>query len=154
MTRPALVFSLAQGITILPSGTLADVVGNEVINLLGTLTLGFSVLGVGLSTSSIRLILFRVLQGVGAAMCFPSSVALLGNAFPRGRMRNIAFGCLGLGTPLGFAAGILLAGRLESVGVGWRAGFYSVTAVALVTFLLNLRLLAGRKKGSVIWHQL
>ena len=89
------------------------------------------------------------------AMCFPTSVSILSAAFPKGKVRSIAFGCLGFGTPLGFAIGILIGGWFESTAIGWRPGFYSTAAVAIVFLAINCFCLPhdGRKEG-VKWARL
>ena len=88
-------------------------------------------------------------------MCFPTAVSILSAAFPQGRIRNIAFGCLGLGTPLGFAIGILLGGWVQTVGVGWRVGFYAVAGVTMALFAVNCwGLPYDEKKVKIVWRKL
>ena len=147
--------SLASGCTLLLAGSIADVIGSRTINILGTFVLGIFILASGLAKTGIELILFRAIQGIGVAMCFPTAVSILSTAFPYGRVRNIAFGCLGLGTPLGFAIGIILEGCFESVGIGWRAGFYVCAAVTLTLCSVNFWYLPLEHRDEiVIWSRL
>lgn len=147
--------SLASGCTLLPAGSIADVVGSRFINLSGTLLLGTSILASGLARTGMALIISRAFQGVGFAMCFPTAVSILSTAFPSGQVRSLAFGCLGLGTPLGFAVGILLQGYFESVAVGWRSGFYLCAAMSLGLFILNIGLLPRQHRDEPIkWSRL
>ena len=139
---------------MLLAGAIADVVGSQTINILGTLLLGVFILASGLSRTGIELILFRALQGIGVAMCFPTAVSILSAAFPYGRARNIAFGCLGLGTPLGFAIGIILEGYFESMAIGWRTGFYVCAAVTSTLCLVNFRYLPHHNKEKINWSKL
>ena len=130
-------------------------IGNRTINLIGTFTLSVFILASGLATSGMQFILFRIFQGIGLAMCFPTAVSILSAAFPQGRIRNIAFGCLGLGTPLGFAIGILLGGWVQTVGVGWRVGFYAVAGVTMALFAVNCwGLPYDEKKVKIVWRKL
>lgn len=146
---------LTQGIAILPSGAAADILGNRTINLTGTAFLGLAILAAGLARSGAALIAFRAAQGVAVAMCFPTAVGILSSAFPSGKVRNIAFGCLGLGTPLGFAAGILVGGGFETGGVGWRAGFYVVAGVTMGLFGVNCWALPREEReGKGMWKRL
>lgn len=149
------MFRLASGCTLLLAGAVADVVGNRVINLAGTFFLGAFILASGLAKTGIALIMFRASQGIGVAMCFPTAVSILSTAFPGGRVRNIAFGCLGLGTPLGFAIGILLEGCFESVGVGWRPGLYLCAAVTMTLFAVNAWFLPRDQRDEKIdWSRM
>src|SRR5262249_61119422 len=69
------------------------------------------------------LIGLRMLQGVGAAVMLPASLALLSHAFPDARARASAVAFWASIVSLGFAAGPALGGLLPSA-VGWRAGFF------------------------------
>ena len=88
-------------------------------------------------------------------MCFPTSVSILSAAFPEGRLRNIAFGCLGFGTPLGFAVGILVGGWFETTSIGWRAAFYWTAAITMALFVVNCWCLPfEERKEGVVWIRL
>ncbi|KAI4161895.1 MAG: hypothetical protein LQ342_004461 [Letrouitia transgressa] len=146
---------LTCGCTLLLSGAVADVVGNRTINLVGTFTLSIFILAAGLATSGLQLTVFRALQGVSSSMCFPTSVSILSAAFPGGRIRNIAFGCLGFGTPLGFAMGILVGGWFESTSIRWRPGLYCTAAIGMALFAINCWCLPyERWKGDAVWSRL
>ena len=80
--------------------------------------------------------LSRGLQGVGGAIMFAVSLALLANAF-RGKDRGVAFGVWGAVTGLAVAIGPLLGGVLTS-GLSWRWIFFvnvpiGIAAAALTT---------------------
>lgn len=137
---------------MLLAGSLADIVGNRVINLLGTLVLGIFILASGLARTGIQLILFRAFQGIGVAMCFPTAVSILSATFPSGRRRNIGFASLGLGTPLGFSVGLLLGGVSESAAVGWRLGIYICAGFTIILFAVNFSCLPqDRPKEAMTW---
>lgn len=70
-------------------------------------------------------------------MCFPTSFSILTNSFPNGRVRNIAFGCLGLSQPLGWSVGLFLGGIFESTPLGWRLGFYLCAGATLLLSAIN-----------------
>ena len=76
----------------------------------------------GFATSTLLLQLSRALQGVGGAIMFAVSLALLADAF-RGRDRGTAFGVWGAVTGLAVAIGPLLGGVLTS-GLSWRWIFF------------------------------
>jgi MFS family permease len=130
-------FRLASGCTLLLAGSIADFVGNRLINLCGCFLLGSFILASGLAKTGIQLVIFRALQGIAVSMCFPTSFSILTNAFPNGRTRNIAFGCLGLSQPLGWSVGLFLGGVFESTPLGWRLGFYFCAGLTILLSGIN-----------------
>lgn len=135
----AFLYRLASGCTLLLSASIADAVGPRRINVLGCFLLGIFILACGLARTGLELILLRALQGVAVSMCFPTSVSILTNAFPHGRRRNIAFACLGFGSHLGWAFGMLCAGVFEtgSNPPGWRVGFYLTAGATILISIVN-----------------
>jgi MFS family permease len=128
---------LTSGSCLLLAGSIADVVGNRLINLTGCFLLGWFIVGCGLARTGIELIMFRALQGIAVSLCLPTSVAIVADAVPTGRKRNIAFSCLGLVQPLGFSLGLVLAGVfLETVG--WRVGWYLCGGATLVLIFVSI----------------
>ena len=109
--------------TILPVllGRLADLYGRVRLY-----NLGFAVFTVGsllcaLSRTGEQLIIFRFLQGLGAALLFANSAAIITDAFPKGELG------MGLGTNimagnLGSIAGYTLSGVMITY-FGWRSIF-------------------------------
>ena len=142
---PSSVYSLACGCCLLLAGSIADLVGNRNINLAGTLIVAVFVLASGVSHTGLQLTIFRALQGVGAAMCFPTSTSILTESFPAGKRRNIAFSCLGFGQPLGFAFGLVLGGVVQRGPAGWRTGFYLTAGITAVLFVANIWCLPSDK---------
>jgi MFS family permease len=128
---------LTSGSCLLLAGSIADVVGNRLINLTGCFLLGWFIIGCGLARTGIELIMFRALQGVAVSLCLPTSVAILANAVPLGRKRNIGFSCLGLVQPLGFSIGMVLAGVLLDT-VGWRTGWYICGGATLILMFVSV----------------
>ncbi|KAF2236774.1 aminotriazole resistance protein [Viridothelium virens] len=134
---PATVNSLAAGCCQLLAGSVADIVGSRRVSLCGTFILGVFTLACGLAQTGIQLIIFRVLQGVGVSMVFPTSVSILTASFPHGKARTFGFSCLGFGIPLGFAVGLIFGGIFESTSVGWRLGFYLCAGAMILLFFVN-----------------
>jgi EmrB/QacA subfamily drug resistance transporter len=75
-------------------------------------------------------------QGIGGAVMFAVSLALLADAF-RGRDRGVAFGVWGAITGLAVAIGPLLGGALTS-GLSWRWIFFVNLPIGLVAIVLTL----------------
>jgi MFS family permease len=95
--------SLTSGSCLLLAGSIADVVGNRKVNLVGCFIVACFILACGLARTGIELIFFRAMQGIAVSLCFPTSVAILANALPSGKSRNIGFSCLGFVQPVGFS---------------------------------------------------
>lgn len=117
---------------LLTAGALGDRYGHR-----GTCVLGFAVLGLASVAAALAgtwqvLIAARVLQGVGAAVLLPASLAMIAELYPDARERSRALGVWGGVASIGFASGPLLGGLLITAW-GWPAIFWinvPVTAVA------------------------
>lgn len=103
-------------------GSVADIVGNRPIFLVGNMLYTAWTLAVSLSRTGNQLIAFRTLQGVAMALCMPTAVSTITTTFPRGKLRNVAFATFGGGNPLGFAAGLVLGGVFVH-RANWRTAY-------------------------------
>jgi len=115
-------FLLASVAVLLPIGKIADIAGRKRIFIYGNIILTIASALCGLSTSSVMLISFRVLQGIGGAMMFGTGTAMITSAFPpeqRGRALGINVSAVYLGLTLA----PLLGGFLTDL-FGWRSIFW------------------------------
>jgi EmrB/QacA subfamily drug resistance transporter len=90
----------------------------------------------GLSSSSLMLNLARAVQGVGGAIMFATSLALIAAAFS-GRERGTAFGIYGAVIGGAVAVGPLVGGALTS-GISWRWIFYVNVPIGVLAVLITL----------------
>ncbi len=126
---------------LVPAGGLADRFGHKRVFLLGIASFtGFSLLCAAAPSLEL-LIAFRVLQGVGAALILPSSLAIVLDSFPVER-RAAGVGLWGAAAAAAAAVGPTLGGALVEAA-DWR-----------LVFLVNLPLgaailLAGRRRLPV-----
>jgi EmrB/QacA subfamily drug resistance transporter len=118
-------------------GRLADIAGHRRMVVLGVVIFAAaSALCGATPTGSLDetwLIVFRVIQGAGAAIMFPAALAIVLNAFPvseRGRAMAIFFAIAGGLTAIGPLAGGYL------VEITWRAIFWINIPVALISLFL------------------
>ncbi|KAH8693030.1 putative MFS transporter [Talaromyces proteolyticus] len=144
---PSSVYSLASGSCLLLAGSVADVVGNRPVNLIGCFLVGCFILACGLARTGIELIMFRAMQGVAVSLCLPTSVAIVSNSVPNGRTRNIAFSCLGFVQPVGFSVGLVLGGLMLDT-VGWRLGYYISGGLTFLLFMISVKALPAEKKTT------
>ena len=133
-------YALTLAAFLLTAGSLADMYGRRLLYLIGLVVFtGASVL-CGFATSTLMLQLSRGLQGVGGAIMFAVSLALLADAF-RGRDRGVAFGVWGAVTGLAVAIGPLLGGLLTS-GLSWRWIFFVNVPIGVVAVVISVLLVA------------
>jgi EmrB/QacA subfamily drug resistance transporter len=130
-------YALALAVFLLTAGSLADRFGRRRLFLIG-LTLFSLASGLcAIAPGSGTLIAARILQGLGAAVVFPSSLAILAEAF-QGDDRRRAIGAWGATIGLAFAAGPLIGGLLVDV-FGWRAIFATSFVLGAPMLLLAAR---------------
>ena len=130
-------------------------VGNRLINLTGTLTMGVFIAASGGAKTGIQFIVLRAMQGIGAAMAFPTAISILTAAFAHGKTRNIGISCLGFGQPFGFQVGLLLSGGFVDSRVTWRFPFYLCGAATLVLFACCFWALPqDRGRAPVTWTRM
>ncbi|MDR1797860.1 MAG: MFS transporter, partial [Clostridiales Family XIII bacterium] len=131
-----------------PFGRLADITGKRRLFILGILVFG-AMSGVNaVSTSLQMVILFRALQGVGAAMVFATSTAIIADVFPA-RMRGRMLGISVAFTYTGLSAGPVLGGLLTHY-LDWRYTFALSCAVALVAFAIAAAKLPKRLAAAAV----
>lgn len=118
-------------------GRLADIDGHRRMVVLGVVVFATASALCGATPDSsvdeAWFIVFRVIQGAGAAIMFPAALAIVLNAFPvseRGRAMAIFFGIAGGLTAIGPLAGGYL------VELTWRAIFWVNIPVALIALFL------------------
>jgi len=125
---------LAAAMFLVPFGRLADICGRKRIFNYGVVTFTiFSFLS-GVAPTGATLIASRAMQGMGAAMIFGTSVALLTVAYPpaeRGRVLGINVA----GTYTGLSLGPFIGGFLTQ-HFGWRSIFFLNTILGLLIIVL------------------
>ncbi|MBV9092278.1 MAG: MFS transporter, partial [Streptosporangiaceae bacterium] len=114
-------YALSLAALLLTSGVLADRYGRKLLFGVGLVIFTVGSLVCGLAQNPLMLILSRTGQGIGGAIMFATSLALLGNAF-RGRDRGVAFGVWGALAGVATAAGPVLGGVIVT-GWSWRGIF-------------------------------
>ncbi len=116
-------YTLALASVVLSVGSLADRLGRRLIFAIGLALFTASSLACALAGSVELLDGARAVQGIGGAMLFASSLAVLADAFPTAQERTTAFAFYGGTIGAAFAIGPLVGGALTT-GFGWPAVFY------------------------------
>lgn len=141
-----MVYILAVALLLLPIGRFADIKGRRRVFLSGTVLLTLATLALATAPTITLLIVFRFVQGIGAAMITSTSFAILTSVFPpekRGRAMGTVVGCV----YLGISAGPTLAGLMIDY-LGWRWIFYSAVPVEILILLFASTRLAGEWADS------
>src|SRR5207302_2941085 len=112
---------LMIGVLPMGIGRLGDLWGQRVVYLAGVALFSIASLLCGLASSMTALIVFRVIQGIGAAIMTPGTLAIIMRAFPP-RQHGLAIGLYGGISGLGLIAGPVLGGLLVQ-GENWRPIF-------------------------------
>src|SRR4051795_12379578 len=132
-------YALTLAALLLTAGSIADRAGRRLVFAVGIGVFTLGSLLCGLSSGTTFLALARALQGVGGAIMFATSLALLAQAFAP-QERGTAFGVFGAVTGVAVAIGPVLGGAITS-GLSWRWIFFvnlPVGAVALAVTLLRV----------------
>lgn len=115
-------YALVFASLLLIAGALGDRLGAKHVFIAGYAIFTLSSIGCGLTQSMQALIAWRLVQGVGAALLVPNSLAVLRLAFQDTTARSRAIGWWGAGGGIALAAGPLVGGLLVAA-IGWRSIF-------------------------------
>lgn len=123
-------------------GRLGDIFGRKRLFLIGTYIFTFSSLLVGLSVSAPMMIVMRAIQGAGAAILAPTTLALLmdnyqGKMLQRG-INYCGINYYGMTAGLGASLGLLIGGLIASF-TSWRIGFLINVPVGVGIILLTIK---------------
>lgn len=132
-----LAYLLTLATLVLGIGRLGDIVGKKPIYTWGFAVFTLGSVMAGLSPSVGWLIGFRVFQGIGAAMIFALSFAIITEAFPR-EERGRALGINGAIVSIGIVIGPTLGGLLID-SLGWRWIFFVNLPVGIVGTITAIR---------------
>ena len=153
-------YVLASAVFLLPFGRVGDRFGRRLLFLLGMILFAFSSVGLVLAKSYMLLVVFRVTQGLGGAMIFSTSMAIVTLVYPdkgRGRAMGIAVAAAYVGMTTGPIVGGVIVHN-----TGWRNLFLVIGCIAFFNVALDLWLLRRAEwkpkhpegfdwSGSAVW---
>ena len=114
-------YALTLASVLLTAGSLADRYGRRLLFTIGLIVFTVGSLLCGVAQTSLMLILSRSAQGIGGAILFATSLALLAQNF-HGKERGVAFGIWGAITGVATGLGPVLGGAITT-GISWRGIF-------------------------------
>ncbi len=138
-------YTLSFGGLLLLGARAGDLIGRKKVFLAGLALFGLSSLVIGLATGPTMLLAARVVQGMGAAVLAPTTLALLSSHFAEGAERTKALSyyaaTAGVGSSLGLVLGGVFAGLLS-----WRIGFLMNVPVAIALYVFASKVLTESDK--------
>jgi len=124
-------YALSLGGLLLLGARVGDIIGRRRGFLVGLCVFMAASLMAGWSPNAVMLIVARVLQGVGASLIAPSTLALLSTNFPKDPARARAVAVYGSITGIGMSLGLVLGGFVTHV-LSWRWAFWINVPIGLV----------------------
>lgn len=128
-------YTLTFGGFLLLGARAGDILGRRRMFMLGLAIFTLASVAIGAAQSPAWMIAFRAIQGLGAAVLAPSTLALIATHFEEGQDRTRALAWYAAAAGIGATVGLVLGGLLADL-VSWRAGF-------LINLPIGLLLIAG-----------
>ena len=137
-------YTLTFGGFLLLGGRAGDLVGRKKIFLVGVVIFTVASLLNGLAPTSELLILFRGVQGLGAALIAPAALSIITTTFAEGAERTKAMGVWAAIAVGGGAVGLVLGGVLTTA-FSWPWIFYVNVPVGIAVFVASMRFVPESK---------
>jgi EmrB/QacA subfamily drug resistance transporter len=138
-------YALVLAVLLITAGRLGDLLGQRRVFITGIAVFTLSSAACGLAPSPGWLIAFRAVQGLGAALLMPQTLAILTTVFPPDR-RGAAFGVWGAVAGVATIAGPTLGGLLVTA-FDWRYIFYVNLPVGVLVLVLAPLLIPDLRTG-------
>jgi DHA2 family methylenomycin A resistance protein-like MFS transporter len=141
-------YTVAFAALMLTAGSLSDLIGSKRIFQLGIFVFAIASMGCGLAWGSLSIIVFRIIQGIGAAMMIPSSLALLNQSFSHdNKKRTHAVAIWTAAGAVALAVGPVCGGLLIKLS-NWRFIFFVNAPLCAAGILLSIRLENCKKRAK------
>ncbi|PRQ10768.1 MFS transporter [Corynebacterium sp. 13CS0277] len=128
------IYLLTFAVPLLVTGRLGDRYGQRRVYMAGMALFTASSLACGLAPNIETLILARAVQGFGASLLTPQTMAVINRLFPRDK-RGAAMGIWGAVAGLATLTGPLLGGFIVSA-VGWQWIFFINVPIGVLSLVL------------------
>lgn len=145
-------YALILGALILTGGALGDRLGRRLVFVTGIILFALSSVACAAAWSTAWLIGARAVQGLGAALLVPQSLAIIAAAFPK-EARGRAIGIWAAAAALTTMSGPLVGGIFIDL-LSWRAVFWINVPLAILAIVLALRFIPesrGAVHGRMDW---
>src|SRR6185437_4444205 len=140
-------YTLAFAALILTAGALGDRIGAKRVFVAGFAIFTIASLGCGFAPSLIFLVASRIVQGLGASILVPCSLALLNHTYNNEGERTRAVGIWAAGASAALAAGPIIGGALISF-LGWRSIFFINLPLGILGIWLTIKYTTETTRSS------
>jgi EmrB/QacA subfamily drug resistance transporter len=131
-------YTLVFGGLLLLGARMGDIAGRRRMFIAGLALFTLSSLAIGLAQSATWLIGARAVQGIGAAVLTPSTLALLSTHFSDGPARTRALSYYAAAAGVGASVGLVLGGLVADL-VSWRLGFFINVPIGIALIMAARR---------------
>ncbi len=138
-------YSLVLAVLVITAGRLGDLLGQRRLFAAGTAVFTLASAACGFASGPGWLIAFRAVQGLGAAMLMPQTLALITMIFPADR-RGAAFGVWGAVAGVATVAGPTLGGLLVTA-LDWRWIFFVNLPIGAIVLVLSFVIVPNLRSG-------
>jgi EmrB/QacA subfamily drug resistance transporter len=138
-------YALVLAVLLITAGRLGDLLGQRKMFFIGVSVFTLASAACGLAPGAGWLIGFRAVQGLGAALLMPQTLAMLTMVFPPER-RGAAFGVWGAVAGVATIAGPTLGGLLVTA-FDWRYIFFINIPVGIIVLVLTVILIPDLRAG-------
>lgn len=134
-------YTLTFGGFLLLGARAGDILGRRRMFIVGLALFTAASMAIGLAPSPTWLLLGRAIQGIGAAILAPSTLALLSIHFAEGHARTRALALYAAAAGVGASLGLVLGGLVAEL-ISWRVGFF-------INLPIGIALILGAKRYLV-----
>jgi EmrB/QacA subfamily drug resistance transporter len=139
-------YALVLAVLLITAGRLGDLLGQRRMFFAGIVVFTLASAACGLAPGAGWLVAFRAVQGLGAALLVPQTLAILTMVFPPER-RGAAFGVWGAVAGVATIAGPTLGGLLVTA-FDWRYIFFINVPVGIAVLVLTVILIPDLRTGQ------
>lgn len=129
-------YALTFGGLLLLGGRLGDILNRKKVFIAGLLFFGFSSLAVSMAPNSAALIAFRAVQGCGAAIIAPATLAIIMDNFT-GAAKIRAIIIYGAMSGIGMSIGLIIGAGITTIA-SWRYGFLINFPITILLAILTV----------------
>ncbi|HEY7176987.1 MAG TPA: MFS transporter, partial [Micromonosporaceae bacterium] len=138
-------YAVAIASLLLFGGTVGDRIGHKRVVIVGLAVFGAASVAIAVAPNPAALVGGRVVQGVGAALLLPGTLAVISGAYPERAAQARAIGAWAAISSLALPVGPLLGGALTTVS--WRLIFWVNVPVVIVALIGVAVFVPGGRPG-------
>ncbi|MGH1284533.1 MFS transporter [Bacillus toyonensis] len=142
------VYTMTIAVLAIPLGRIADIFGKAKMYVLGLVIFGGGSVLCAFANTGDFLILSRLIQSIGAAILFPTSMVIGVSAMPLAK-RHVALAILGVTQGLSAAMGPVIGGIITQ-NFGWRWVFFVNVPICIIGIILCSIMLQIKNEERII----